>query len=110
MLKKNYVKSRKVAKITFEVPKDEIPAGLEAKSLNLVGDFNDWDVEATPMKRIKGGAFRVILELEPGREYRFRYLVDGEHWCNDWNADTYAPGRFGEDDCIVVTPASADEI
>ncbi len=109
MLKKQYVKSRKVAKVTFEVPKEEIPQGLEAESLNLVGDFNNWNIEATPMKRAKGGAFRVTLDLEPGREYRFRYLVNDEHWCNDWNADAYLPGHFGEDDCVVVTPGSADE-
>jgi hypothetical protein len=46
-----------------------------------------------------------MLELEPGREYPFRYLVNGEHWCNDWHADAYVPGDFGEDNCVVVTPA-----
>ena len=110
MLKKQYVKSRKVAKITFELPKDEVPEGLTAKSVNLVGDFNDWDTQATPMKRVKGGAYRVTLDLEPGREYNFRYLVNGEHWCNEWHADGYTPGGFGVDNCLLVTPASADDI
>ena len=101
MLKKQFIKSRKVAKVTFEVPKSEYPEGLAAKSFHLVGDFNDWDAAATPMKRAKGGIFKTTLELEPGREYQFRYLVDGEHWCNEWHADAYAPGEFGEDNCIV---------
>ena len=109
MLKKKYVKSRNVTKITFEVPKDELPEGLEVKSVNLVGDFNNWNPEATPMKRIKGGAFRVMLELEPGRDYEFRYLVNGEQWCNEWHADGYIPGGMGVDNCIVKTPASAVE-
>lgn len=109
MIKKTYVKSRKVAKVTFEMPKDELPQDLQVKSLHLVGDFNSWDSAATPMKRVKGGAYRLTLELEPGREYRFRYLANGEHWCNDWHADGYTPGAFGEDDCIVYTPSSAEE-
>ena len=61
------------------------------------------------MKRVKGGAYRVTLELAPGREYKFRYLVNGEHWCNEWHADGYVPGAYGEDDCIVNTPSGAGE-
>jgi hypothetical protein len=47
-----------------------------------------------------------MLELEPGREYQFRYLINGEHWWNDWNADDYVPGVSGADNCLVVTPDS----
>ena len=104
MLKKRYIKSRKVWKVTFELPKAELPEGVEAESVHLVGEFNDWDTTATPMTLGKGGVFRIMLELEPGREYQFRYLVNGEHWCNDWHADAYVTGDFGEDNCVVVTP------
>ena len=50
MLKKQYVKSRKIAKITFELGQTEIPEELEAEYVTLVGEFNDWDQVATPMK------------------------------------------------------------
>ena len=102
MLKKRYIKSRKVCKVTFDLPE-----AVEAESVYLVGEFNDWDASATPMTRRKGGLFRVTLELEPGREYQFRYLVNGQHWCNDWHADAYTPSGFGEHNCVVVTPAEA---
>ena len=104
MLKKRYIKSRKVWKVTFELPGSEIPEGIEAKSVHVVGQFNDWDPTATPMTRVTGGAFRATLELEPGRGYQFRYLVDGELWWNDWHADGYIPSGFGGDNCVVVTP------
>jgi len=104
MLKKQYVKSRKIWKVTFELPKDELPEGLSVERVYLAGEFNDWDPVATPMRRGKGGAFRVMVELEPGRAYEFRYLVNGEHWCNDWHADAYAPSGLGEDNCVVVVP------
>jgi 1,4-alpha-glucan branching enzyme len=108
MLKKRYIKSRDVCKVTFELPKGEWPEGIEAENVSLVGEFNDWDPSATPMKRGKGGDFQAMLELEPGRAYQFRYLVGGEHWCNDWHADAYVPNDLGEENCVVVTPTDAE--
>ncbi len=108
MLKKRYIKSRKVWKVTFELPKAELPEAIEVESVHLVGEFNDWDPTTTPMTRRKGGVFRAALELEPGREYQFRYLVNGEHWCNDWHADAYVPSSLGEDNCVVVTSEGGD--
>jgi hypothetical protein len=104
MIIKQYVKSRKVAKITFELAKDELPADEKVESVHLVGEFNEWDTIATPMKRNKKGAYRATIDLEPGQSYQFRYLVNDEDWCNDWNADSYVPGDFGEDNCVVMTP------
>ena len=107
MLKKQYVKSRKVAKITFELPKGELPEGIEVESIHLVGDFNDWDHSATPMVRRKGGIYKATVEVEPGQAYQFRYLVNGEQWCNDWHADGYVPSGFDGDNCVVVAPTAA---
>jgi len=103
MLKKKYVKSRNKSQVTFELSKSELPEGIKVASVHLVGEFNDWDVTATPMKSNKRGVYKATLELEPDREYQFRYLVNGEHWCNEWGADAYLPGGFGEDNCIVNT-------
>lgn len=95
-----------MSKVTFDPPKTELPDGVEAASVNLVGEFNDWDTKATPMKRGKGGTFRVLVELEPGQEFQLRYLVDGERWCNEWHADAYVPNAMGVDNCVVVTPSA----
>jgi hypothetical protein len=40
--------------------------------------------------------------LETGREYRFKYLIDGKRWENDWHADRYEPNIYGTDDSVVV--------
>jgi hypothetical protein len=108
VLKKRYIKSRKVCKVTFELSQAELPEGVDADSAHLVGEFNEWDPAATPMERAREGAFRVTLELEPAKTYQFRYLVNGEHWCNDWHADGYVLGGFGADNCAVVTPAGPE--
>lgn len=101
MLKKKYLKSRDVNKVTFELSNKEMP--VEVNSVSLLGDFNGWDPDATPMKYLKRGAYQATLELEPNREFQFRYLINGEHWYNDEGADGYTPGKFGDDNCIVST-------
>lgn len=108
MIKKRYIKSRKVWKVTFEVPKAELPDGIKAESVHLVGDFNEWDPTATPMTPGRDGVFWATLEFEPGKEQQFRYLVNGEHWCNDWHADGYVPSGVGGDNCVVVAPLAAE--
>lgn len=96
MLTKNYTKSGKTCRVTFK-----LPAEVEAKAANLVGDFNDWDRTAQPMKRLKNGSFSVQVSLPVGQRYRFRYLLDGKRWENDWAADAYVPNQFGSDDSLV---------
>jgi hypothetical protein len=54
------------------------------------------------MRKLKDGTFSVTVKLEPGRAYRFRYLIDGTRWENDWRADRYEPNSFGGDDSVVV--------
>ena len=108
MLIKQYVKSRQVAKVTFELAENELPEGAGAESVVLVGEFNDWDPAANPMKYSKKKkAFRVTLELEPGQSYQFRYFVDEQHWYNDGQADAYLPTGTGQDNCVVVAPAAS---
>jgi hypothetical protein len=53
------------------------------------------------MRRDADGGFSLTIELEPGRAYRFRYLLDGDRWENDWAADAYVPNEFGADDSLV---------
>lgn len=98
--KKQYLKTRPVGKVTFRLPSEAAP---EADAVHLVGEFNAWDHQATPMKRLKSGEFTVTVELEPGREYPFRYLVGDSEWINDWEADKYVPsGISGEENSVVV--------
>jgi hypothetical protein len=97
--KKQYLKSRPAAKVTFRLPHE---AAREAHSVSLVGDFNSWHAEATPMKRLRDGSFTAVVELESGHEYRFRYLLEDGRWENDWHADKYAPNAFGGEDSVVA--------
>jgi 1,4-alpha-glucan branching enzyme len=85
--------------VTFQLPE---VAAVDAKTVHLVGDFNNWSIYANPMKRLKSGHYTVKLELEPGREYQFRYLIDESKWENDWNADKYVTSPYGDSDNSVI--------
>ncbi|MCP4570839.1 MAG: glycoside hydrolase [bacterium] len=98
-LKKRYLKSKPVGKITFRLPQDVASAD---DRVALVGDFNDWNPGATPMKRLQSGEFTVTLDLETGREYAFRYLIGDENWTNDVDADRHEPSGFPDAENSVV--------
>jgi 1,4-alpha-glucan branching enzyme len=83
------------ARVTFE-----LPAEVPGDRIALCGDFNDWSDQAHLLKARKDGSRAVTVTLAPGT-YRFRYLVDGTHWVNDWAADAYEPNGHGSDDSIV---------
>jgi len=85
-------------RVTFTMPAIE---GCEC--LYLVGDFNVWNESAHPMQRNEEGAWVLALELEPGREYQFRYRTDTGVWHNDPAADAYAPNPHGSNNSIVRT-------
>ncbi len=97
MLKKNYSKSGKICRVTFR-----LPAEVDSDSAFLCGEFNQWDVESTPMKKLKDGSFSVTVSLDAGQSYRFRYLLDNGRWENDWEADAYLPNQLGTDDSVVT--------
>ena len=54
------------------------------------------------MQRLKNGEFKVTLDLERGRVYHFRYLIEGRVWENDWTADRYEPAGVGNAENSVV--------
>ncbi len=100
-IRKQHLKSQPVCKVTFRLPREE---ARSAESVCLVGEFNDWDKGALPMTRHKNGTFSASINLEPGREYQFRYLLDGAVWENDWHADKYVQTPFGNcDNSVIVT-------
>ena len=98
MLKKQFLKTKDVVKVTFSLPE-----AVQGETVFLVGDFNNWDETATVMKRQKNGSFTVTLDLDKSREYQFRYLVNSTEWHNDWEADKYVPNPYSGDNSVVVT-------
>ncbi|MEX0914961.1 MAG: isoamylase early set domain-containing protein [Wenzhouxiangellaceae bacterium] len=102
MLEKQYLADKKNCKVTFTL---DHGAAKDAEVVSLVGDFNDWDAEADPMKRGKSGEFSKTIKLACGDRYQFRYVIDGTIWENDAEADDYAPSPFGSDNSVIEVNA-----
>ena len=98
MSKKKYLKTSPVCKVTFSLPKKAVAS---AHNVYLVGDFNGWSKTSTPMKRLKNGTFTTTLVLQRNRQYQFRYLINGQRWENDWNADKYVPNIYGSENSVA---------
>jgi 1,4-alpha-glucan branching enzyme len=86
-IKKQFLKSKPVCKVTFTVPAEE------ANSVAVVGDFNEWSTSATELKKLKNGTFKGTVDLETANSYEFRYVIDGTY-VNDEQADAYAWNDF----------------
>lgn len=88
-----------MCKVTFVLPKEK---GNSAETAYVVGEFNGWDTLSNPMKKLKSGEFKTTIDLEPGRHYQFRYVLDGRNWENDGDADRYVPSPYGDSDNSVI--------
>lgn len=97
-LRKKYLKARPACQVTFVLPRE---AAAAAETVCILGEFNNWAQDAHPLKKLKSGDFTATLELETGRSYRFRYIIDGWKYENDWYADRYEPNPYGGEDSVV---------
>lgn len=99
-IKKRYLKSKPICKVTFkfESTKDEV-----YHTVHLVGDFNDWDQSSHRLKKlVKDDTYSIVVDLEKGKEYQFRYLLNGTNWVNEPAADKHVPTPFGDSENSVV--------
>lgn len=79
-----------------------LPADVQASTVALCGEFNQWSAENIRLERGSDGCWRATVALEPGHSYRYRYLLDGERWENAWQADRYVPNSYGGDDSVIL--------
>ncbi|MFD1062226.1 isoamylase early set domain-containing protein [Winogradskyella litorisediminis] len=94
-IKKQFLKSKPVCKVTFSVPAET------AKHVAVVGSFNEWNTEATELKKLKNGTFKGTVDLPTETSHEFRYVVDGAY-VNDEQADAYAWNDYAAaENCVI---------
>lgn len=81
-IKKQFVKTKPVCKVTFSVD------AKEANTVAVVGDFNNWDSQAGALGKLKNGTFKGAFDVSKDAEYEFRYVIDGVY-ANEPEADAY---------------------
>jgi hypothetical protein len=82
-----------------------------ASTVAVVGDFNNWDAQATPMTRTPtGGTWSVAIPLQPGRHI-YAFVVNGANGTTQWVADPTAPlapeDGLGAPNSVVLVGGSA---
>ena len=109
-------KAKSTSKTTKKTPKKKgvvkakrktIPStefSLYAPNVNevyLAGDFNDWQPEAKGfhLRKYKGDIWRKKLKLKPGR-YEYRFVVDGQWWCDPEN-DNRVTNPYCTENCVI---------
>jgi hypothetical protein len=90
-------------KVTFQLDAQIVS---EATSGLLLGDFNNWDISnAVTLKKQKDGSLKTSLELESGKTYQYRYLLNDGRWVNDSTATQYNfDNIFQVENCVVTVP------
>lgn len=70
----------------------------------IAGSFNNWDLQSHQMTRLENGDYALVVELEAGKEYEFRFVIDDTQWENAWNADKYVRSEHGNcENSVVIT-------
>ncbi|MEM1221002.1 MAG: glycoside hydrolase, partial [Bacteroidota bacterium] len=68
MVKKSFVKSKQLYKVTFEVPSEHIGKGRDAR---VLANFNDWSWDGGLVMKNGKGTYQATTEL-PAGHYQFR--------------------------------------
>lgn len=72
-----------------------------ATQVVLVGSFNGWAKDATPMTIVEGALWSVTVALNPG-EYPFMYVIDGGQWITPPHAEDFVTDGFGQTNGVVI--------
>ena len=99
-IKKQYLKKDGVCKMTFSLKNDN----EKIASIRILGDFNNWDRNCEPMKKLKNDGFSQTINLESGKSYQFRYLINESVWENEPESDKFVPNGIetGEFNSLIL--------
>jgi hypothetical protein len=86
---------------TPALPTPFIYQDASARSVALVGDFNDWDAARSPLVEVSPGVWSLTLALEPGR-YQYQLVIDGQRRIADPSAQQSIDSEFGGTNSVVV--------
>lgn len=83
------------------VPTQFVFESAEAKSVSVVGEFNDWEVDELPMTRVRDGVWTTTVSLAPGRHV-YAFVVDGTLLVADPRAPKSGDADYGREGSVVM--------
>lgn len=80
----------------------------QASSVHLTGDFVAWSREGIALEDLRGsGIWTADVPLPPG-VYQYTFVIDGSEWTPDPRAVSQVDDGFGQQNSVVIVPASGD--
>ena len=79
----------------------------DKKSVHLIGSFNDWNHERTPLEQKEPGYWLTAFQLEKGT-YEYQFLIDGELIICDPYAHWIAPNEKDSDQPRAIIEVGAE--
>ncbi len=73
-----------------------------ATRVSVVGDFNSWDAEATPMAHSGTGDMWILNLTLPRGVHLYSFVLDGSEWRPDPSAPLAADDSFGGHNSVIV--------
>lgn len=98
MIKQTPVQGKDQVKVSFILPSDTV-----AGKVSVVGDFNDWDPFAHPLRPRSNGTRSVAVTLPRERRFAFRYLDESGRWHDDAAAHGYEENGIGGVNSVLTT-------
>ena len=78
-----------------------------AQRVNLAGEFNGWNTQATAMSRGDDGVWRVTVQM-PAGQHQYKFVADGDQWQSDPRNDQVISDGQGGNNSVVRLGAQAN--
>jgi 1,4-alpha-glucan branching enzyme len=98
VIKQSPVRGKDQVKVSFILPSDAVTG-----KVSVVGDFNDWDPSAHPLRARRNGTRSVAVTLPAQRRFAFRYLDEAGRWHDDDAAHDYEENGVGGVNSVLAT-------
>ena len=73
-----------------------------ARSVNVVGSFNDWGPVSIPLEdRDHDGVWQAVVVLPTGT-HEYMFVIDGERWVVDPLAGRFVEDGFGRENSVLI--------
>ncbi|EIA09665.1 isoamylase early set domain-containing protein [Flavobacterium frigoris] len=95
-IKKQFIKTKPVCKVTFSVE------AKEANVASVIGDFNNWNPEEGALNKLKNGTFKGVFNINKDASYEFKYVIDGA-FVNETESDSFLWNEFAGNENGVLT-------
>ncbi len=73
-----------------------------AQTVSVVGDWNQWDPEASVMRDTdEDGIWEIRLELEKDQVYQYQFIINDDRWVPDPQAPVQVDDGFGGTNSVL---------